>query len=179
MTGTAEYYQSVLEDSGTDSESLTWLVVTGTTREEVADALSVDLAAPSESWVEDGAAWSLAELPGGVLALEHSGYADPTNDSLVALLRGGRSVAVARSNVQAHERFGCARDGELVFDDDEFGFIDAPSTVPDVLRPLFDQNWETPTLTRTTTRSGPTSWWPWRCARCGLAWRSRPRTSAR
>jgi hypothetical protein len=134
----------VLEEAGIDGESLTWLVVTGATREEVAAALSVVLGTPTDSWMEDGAAWALAELPGGVLALEHSGYADPSNDSLVALSRDGRSVAVARSNIQAHERFGCARDGELVFDDDEWAFIDDPSRVPAELRPLFDTGWIDP-----------------------------------
>jgi hypothetical protein len=40
-------------------------------------------------------------------------------------------------------RFGCARDGVLLFDDDEYMFIDADerSRVPDELRPLFDLAW--------------------------------------
>jgi hypothetical protein len=48
-----------------------------------------------------------------------------------------------RDNIQAHLRFGCARDGVLLFDDDEFTFIDAADRdrVPGELRPLFDLAW--------------------------------------
>lgn len=144
MTATPEYYLSVLEESSTDAESLTWLVVTGATREEVATALSVDLGAPAslDDVSIETTAWIFADLPGGVLAIEHSGYADPHVRALAALSEDGRSAAVARSNIQAHERFGCARDGVLVFDDDEYMFVDDPSVAPDVLRPLFDLAWE-------------------------------------
>jgi hypothetical protein len=42
----------------------------------------------------------LAEVQGGAVAFEHTG-------------------AVTRSNIRAHERFGCATDGVLVFDAEE------------------------------------------------------------
>jgi hypothetical protein len=132
----------------TDSESLTVLVVSGATRDEVAAALSVDLSAPAalDEWVDEGVVdktgWAIIEVSGGVLAIEPSGYGDPTNSALAAMSGGGRSAAVARSNIQAHERFGCARDGQLAFDDDEFNYLEDPSGVPDELRPLFDLAWD-------------------------------------
>ena len=49
--------------------------------------------------------------------------------------------AVVRHNIQAHLRFGAARDGELVFDDDEYLYVEDPSSVPAELRPLFDLVW--------------------------------------
>lgn len=53
------------------------------------------------------------------------------------LSEGGRTAAVVRNNILAHVRFGCARDGQLLFDDDEFRYhVDDPTEVPEELRPL-------------------------------------------
>jgi hypothetical protein len=128
-----------------DTESLTVLTVASVTRDQVAAQLDVDLSTPVDEdiWADNEhvTAWALLEVPGGVLAVELSGFGDPSNADLAALsalpaLPGGS--AVTRSNVLAHYRFGCARNGELLFDDDEFIFTDRPEAVPAELRPLFD-----------------------------------------
>ncbi|MBJ7529254.1 MAG: hypothetical protein JHD04_07005 [Nocardioides sp.] len=143
MAATAEHYAEVLEEVGLDTEA-TFVVVTGATREEVAEALGVDLGrqvALGDAFEEDHSAYALLEVAGGVLAAEPTGYADPGLDALRRLSAGGRTAAVARSNVQAHDRFGFARDGRVVFDADEYVFLDDPTQVPDDLRPLFDRAW--------------------------------------
>lgn len=141
----AAHYAVLLEDAPFDTESLTVLVVAGATRQEVAAALGVDLAADPTEYPEaddeEHSAYALTDLDGGVLAVEHSGYADPSLDALRTLSAGGRSVAVVRDNLQAHTRFGWARDGEVVFDDDEYPYLEDPARVPAELRPLFDTAW--------------------------------------
>ncbi|KQP66568.1 DUF6461 domain-containing protein [Nocardioides sp. Leaf285] len=143
MAATAEHYAEVLEEVGLDTEA-TFVVVTGATREEVAEVLGVDLGrrvALGDAFEEDHSAYALLEVAGGVLAAEPTGYADPSLEALRRLSAGGRTAAVARSNVQAHDRFGFARDGRVVLDADEYVFLEDPSTVPAELRPLFDQAW--------------------------------------
>jgi hypothetical protein len=135
---TVEYYDELVDAFG-DSDSLTLLVVAGATRDRVARALEVDLHEPvCHPWDEDHdcdyAAWALVEIDGGVLAVEYTGYADPTVDALCAMSRGGGAAAVVRNNEQALLRFGCARDEELVVD--AHGFLDE---VPSGLQPLLDQ----------------------------------------
>jgi len=128
-------------------ESFTVVVVAGASRDEVARMLHVDLSRPvnvDDLWDEDvdHTGWALIDVAGGVLAVEPSGYGDPTLDTLRELSADGRAVAVLRDNIQAHERFGAARDGELLFDDDEFKYIEDPAVVPDELRDLFDLVWD-------------------------------------
>ena len=144
MVATIEYYSELVEETEPDG---TVLVVTGATVDEVADALGADrsgtidldrLAAMDQP---THAAYAFVEVPGGVLAVEDSGYADPPNAALVALSAGGRSVAVVRDNIEAHTRFGCARDGVLLFDADEYTFVEDRSGVPAELRALFDRAW--------------------------------------
>ncbi len=124
-----------------DTESLTVLVVAGKSRAQVLEILQID----PDTEVPDGdsddpevTGWALANIPGGVLGLEHTGYGDPTLNKLRKLSEDGGAAAVVRNNVMAHLRFGCARDGELLFDDDEFMYTDHPETVPAELRELFD-----------------------------------------
>jgi hypothetical protein len=140
-----EHYVELLEDGPFDGESITVLIAAGASQQEVADALGVDLAADPTEWPEADdeqfSAYAIADVPGGVVAVETSGYADPTLTALRQLSVGGRSVAVVRDNIQAHLRFGCARDGELVFDDDEFMYVDDPTRMPAELKPLFDTVW--------------------------------------
>lgn len=148
MSAAPEHYETVLEDSPIDQESVTYLVVAGATREAVAEALGLDLSRPAAPETVnddvDFSAYALAEVPGGVIAMESTGYADPANDVLVSLSRDGRSAAVTRSNIQAHVRFGCARDGVLLFDNDEYTFLDADDldSVPAEIRSLFDLAWD-------------------------------------
>lgn len=142
MTSVEDYEQAI-EDSGIDTESLTLLVVRGATRDEVAAALGVDLGVPQDpsDAFEDSSAYTFLPVDGGILAMEPSGYADPAIDTLVALSAGGRAAAVVRGNIQAHTRFGAARDGELVFDDHEYTFVDDLDSVPAELREIFDLAW--------------------------------------
>ncbi|WGX95446.1 DUF6461 domain-containing protein [Nocardioides sp. L-11A] len=139
------YYDTVV-DALPDQEAFTVLVVAGATREEVAQALGVDLAAPvdvDDVWDDDETTgWASIDIAGGVLAVEPTGYGDPALDTLRALSAEGRAAAVLRTNIQAHERFGAARDGELLFDDDEFMYVEDPSIVPAEIRPLFDLVWD-------------------------------------
>ena len=85
--------------------------------------------------------YRLSVIEGGVLASEYTGYADPPNSVLVALSQGGRAAAVVRDNIQAHCRFGYARDGVLLFDDDEYRFREDRDSVPQEIRTLFDLAW--------------------------------------
>jgi len=145
VTATLEYHEQLL-DAFPDLESLTVLVVSGATRAQVAAALDMDLTTPvaPDHGVDndDSTGWAAIEIPGGVLALESSGYGDPTNAALRTLSENGLAAAVVRSNIQGHLRFGCARGGELLFDADEFMYVEDPSAVPTELRPLFDLAWD-------------------------------------
>jgi hypothetical protein len=146
MTSTPEFYRSVLEGAGLDAESLTFVVVAGATREQVAATLGLQLERPVAPWTSDGVDftdYALGEVPGGVVAIELSGYGDPSLDELRTLSASG-AAAVARSNIQAHCRFGFARSGDVVFDDDEFVFIDDPGRVPADLQDLFRLAWTDP-----------------------------------
>lgn len=139
------YYDTVVE-ALPDQEAFTVLVVAGATRDEVAQALGVDLAAPvdvDDVWDDDETTgWASIDIAGGVLAVEPTGYGDPGLDTLRALSAEGRAAAVLRTNIQAHERFGAARDGELLFDADEFIYVEDPTIVPAEIRPLFDLVWD-------------------------------------
>lgn len=137
---TVEHYKNLsIGDEST-------LVVRGASVQEVVDALGgVQLDDVSEDELDgDEAIWAtytLTAIKGGVLASEDTGYADPPNSVLVALSQGGRAAAVVRDNIQAHCRFGCARDGELLFDSDEYTFLEDRDSVPQELRPVFDLAW--------------------------------------
>src|SRR6476620_9494944 len=112
MTTSVEHYNALLEDGAFDSESLTIFVVAGTTQEHVAQVLKVDLsvdpvADPDAVEDFDGvdvAAYYLTDIPGGVLAIEPTGYADPNLDAMRQVTTGGAKAAVVRGNIQAHYR---------------------------------------------------------------------------
>jgi hypothetical protein len=141
VAATVEYYEQVFKAFGYADES-TILIGAGATRESVAAALDIDLSAavehPWEDEDPDSSAWALVEIPGGVLGVEQTGYGDPSLTALRELTRGGGAAAVVRNNIQAHTRFGCARDGEILFDEDEYIYDADPEEVPTELRPLFD-----------------------------------------
>lgn len=141
VAATVEFYERVLT-AFPDTESLTVLVASGVTREDALTGLGADVSEPVEdAWDTDTqtTAWAAIDVPGGVLAVEMTGYGDPALTSLASLSTTGAS-AVVRSNIQAHYRFGFARSGEVVFDDDEFIYAD-PANVPAELRELFDTAW--------------------------------------
>lgn len=145
MAATVEHYSELIEETGFEEGTL--LVVTGASVDEVADALEADRAGtidPAELTATEApthALYSFVQLADGVLAAEDTGYADPPIRALVALSAGGRSAAVVRDNIQAHTRFACSRDGALLFDADEYVFVEDRSGVPAELRALFDRAW--------------------------------------
>lgn len=145
MAASVEYYEDLLEGFMEDFEG-TLLVVRGATTAEVAEVLGA--ITPEEVHEEDRdafdptwATYVFVQLADGVLAYEDAGYADPPSGALAAMSQGGRAGAVVRNNTQGHLRFGCARDGQLLFDDDEYMYADDRSGVPAEIRPLFDLAW--------------------------------------
>lgn len=120
------------------------LLVRGGTRADVLRLLGAEAESSGEPFPDlediDYSGYALVEVEGGVVAFELTGYADPSPRVLAALsaLRG--AAAVTRFNVMAHERFGCARDGVIVFDADEFMYVTEQEKegVPPELRPMFD-----------------------------------------
>lgn len=143
MSERVEHYSEMCEEL--DLEELTVLVVAGATVEDVKAVVLAEAGLGADDAANDDEVsfYGFVDVAGGVLAMEHTGYADPSVAALLRLSAGARSAAVVRDNIQAHLRFGAARDGTLLFDDDEFTFIDAEdrSRVPDELRPLFDLAW--------------------------------------
>jgi hypothetical protein len=138
VPATVDHYDQVAA-AFPDTESLTVLTVAGATRDQVIAQLEIDPGTEvEEGWQDDEekTAWGILEIPGGVLAVEATGFGDPANADLAALSANG-GAAVTRSNILAHYRFGCARAGELVFDADEYIYIEDPDTVPDELQDLF------------------------------------------
>ena len=137
-------YEAMFEDAGVDRESLTVLLVRGGTRDDVLRLLGAEAASNGEPYPDldddDYSGYALAEVDGGVVAFEHTGYADPSPAVLGALSALGGAAAVTRDNIMAHERFGCARDGAVLFDADEFRYVAdrEKDSVPPELRPLFD-----------------------------------------
>ena len=71
-----------------------------------------------------------------MLAVEITGFGDPSKADLVALSMSG-AASVVRSNILAHYRFGCARAGELLFDADEYIFVEDLDAVPAELQDMF------------------------------------------
>lgn len=144
MSASPDYYAALLENFY-DLESITILVAAGATQPEVAEALSIDMTmTPTEypEHDEEGSAYAMVDIDGGVLAVELSGYADSSLSALRRLSSNGRAAAVVRDNIQAHLRFGCARDGQIVFDDHEYTYIDDHDRVPTELRELFLGAWD-------------------------------------
>ncbi len=144
MTADPAYYEGVLHEAGIEPESCTIVLVSQADRGLLARALGADLTRttgdPDPDDI-DSSACALADVTGGALGYEPTGFADPANDVLRLLSADGGRAAVARSNIQGHLRFGCAVDGELVFDDDEFIYIDDRSRIPEALTHLFAQAW--------------------------------------
>ena len=139
-------FVAMFDSAAMDGESLTVLLVAGARRSEVLRLLGADpepIGLESVLGSVDVSAYAAAQVSGGVVAFEHTGYADPSPSVLAALSALGGSAAVTRSNIQGHSRFGCDRAGELEFDADEFMFVEAEqkAAVPPELRALFDSAW--------------------------------------
>jgi hypothetical protein len=141
MAATVEFYEAFV---GSRNHELGYLVVSGATRDEVARILGVDLADNLGDYYGEGVTytgWALGEIAGGILGVEPTGFGDPSLDALRRLSAGGRAAAVVRDNVLGHVRFGCARNGEIVFDSNEYMYIEDPDAVPDEIRDLFMLAW--------------------------------------
>lgn len=139
-------FASLLATAGIDEESLTYLVVAGGTRSSVGAALGAELGTVvgvDDVDFEEFSAYAFAEVDGGVVALEHSGYADPGTAALALMSAEGGAAGVVRDNIQGHVRLGCARDGVLVFDSDDYPFVEREekAEVPAELLALFDTAW--------------------------------------
>ena len=82
-------YASLLEESGLDGESLTVVLVGGTHLAAASRALGLDLDQPFDDQEnldeEEWSVYGLVEVDGGVVAIEHTGYADPSLDTLALL----------------------------------------------------------------------------------------------
>jgi hypothetical protein len=141
MTASIEYYEPLTESVNDES---TYLVVTGASRDEVAGILDVDLTNQVDENDDgvDRTGWAFCEISGGILGVEPTGFGDPSLDALRRLSEGGRAVAVVRNNVLGHLRFGCARDGEILYDSTEFMYVDDLNDVPDEIRDLFALAWD-------------------------------------
>lgn len=140
-----EDYRAALDGVPLSTEGLSILVAAGASIEEVAAALEVQVDAELSDHPELDGDWSgyaMTEVPGGVLAIELTGYADPSLSAMRTISGGGRSAATVRGNIQAHDRFGCARDGEVLFDDDEYPYVEDRGRVPEEIRELFDLAWD-------------------------------------
>jgi hypothetical protein len=113
-------------------EDLAWFgaaacvtVATGVTREQFVNAFGVDLASPESrensprrSDDEDAPALiSFTEVAGCLVAVEVNGFTGSETDVLEATSIQGRAAS-AFWNADDHVRFACARDGEVLYDDE-------------------------------------------------------------
>lgn len=144
MNRDPSHYEDVFLDAEIDLESLTVVLVRGGTRADVLRLLDAQPQSNGKPYptLEDNdySEYAAAEVQGGVVAFEHTGYADPSTRVLSALSELGGATAATRSNIQAHERFGCAQNGSVEFDAHEFMYVDESekNRVPSQLRPMFD-----------------------------------------
>jgi hypothetical protein len=92
----------------------------------------------------DESAYAFLQVGDGVVAWEDTGFADPPKRLLAALSEGGVVSAVATDNIEAMTRFGYARDGEIVFDEFEYAFVDSLDEIPAEVRDLARLAWSDP-----------------------------------
>jgi hypothetical protein len=123
----------------------TWLVAAPMTVEEAKAILlgpDPQLADKRGFAGGDSSAYAFLQVGDGVVAHEDTGFADPPKRLLAALSREGGTAAVATDNIEAMTRFGYARDGEVVFDDYEYAFVDDLEEIPAEVRDLARLAWE-------------------------------------
>lgn len=84
----------------------------------------------------NGSGYSVVQVGNGVIAYEETGFADPPRRLLAALSQDGVASAVATENIESMTRFGYARDGEIVFDNAEYAFVDDLDQIPAEVRDL-------------------------------------------
>lgn len=122
----------------------TWLVEPMTIEEAKAILLGPDpqLARERDVIGGDASAYAFLQVGDGVVAHEDTGFGDPPRQLLAALSRDGGTAAVATDNIEAMVRFGYARDGEVVFDEFEYAFVDDLEEVPAEVRDLARLAWD-------------------------------------
>src|SRR5688572_1261634 len=94
-------YEAMFEDAGIDGESLTVLLVRGGTCADVLRLLGAEADASGGAFPDledvEYSGYALSAVEGGVVAFEHTGYADPSPRVLAALSALGGAAAVTRS----------------------------------------------------------------------------------
>lgn len=123
----------------------TWLVASPMTVEEAKAILlgpDPQLARERDVIGGDASAYAFLQVGDGVVAHEDTGFGDPPRQLLAALSRDGGTAAVATDNIEAMVRFGYARDGEVVFDEFEYAFVDDLEEVPAEVRDLARLAWD-------------------------------------
>ncbi|PUA80214.1 hypothetical protein C7S10_13730 [Nocardioides currus] len=128
----------------------TWVVAAPMTVEE-AKALLLGpspqraTAADEKAYMDaEISAYSFLQVGDGVVAWEDTGFAQPPERLLAALSRDGAASALASENIEAMTSFGYARDGEVVFDDFEYAFVDDLEMIPAEVRDLAALAWVDP-----------------------------------
>lgn len=89
----------------------------------------------------DASAYTFVQVGDGVVAHEPTGFSDPSGRLLARLSRGGVTSAVTTGNIESMTRFGYARDGRVVFDDDEYAFVPDLRRIPREVRDLAALAW--------------------------------------
>lgn len=123
----------------------TWLVASPMTVDEAKSILlgpDPQVARKRDFVSSETSAYAFLQVGDGVLAHEDTGFSDPPKRLLAALSRDGGTAAVATDNIEAMTRFGYSRDGEIVFDDYEYAFVDDPEEIPAEVRDLARLAWE-------------------------------------
>lgn len=123
----------------------TWLVASPMTVEEAKAILlgpDPQVARKRDFVSSEWSAYAFLQVGDGVVAHEDTGFSDPPKRLLAALSRDGGTAAVATDNIEAMTRFGYARDGEIVFDDYEYAFVDDLEEIPAEVRDLARLAWE-------------------------------------
>lgn len=134
------------EDYGWLEGELEWFgeagcvtVATAATRGAVAAAFGADLSAPTPEAHGDGVQLyaSFLEVGGAQVVVEDNGFRGNDDSVLVRVSDGGRAAS-AFWNVDGVTRFGCARDGRLLFNQ-EFSLLDRWPGLPADLVPLAER----------------------------------------
>jgi hypothetical protein len=123
----------------------TWIVASPMTVAEARDRLlgpDPELAKRGDFLSADSSAYAFLQVGDGVVAWEWMGFADPPKRLLAELSRDGAVSAVVTDNIEAMTRFGYARDGEIVFDDYEYAFVDSLDEIPAEVRDLARLAWD-------------------------------------
>ena len=129
----------MFEAAGIDLESLTVLLVRGGTRTDVLRLLGAEAEPNGEPYPDledvDYSGYALAEVEDGVVAFEHSGYADPSPRVLATLSSlGGAAADHALQHPGRTSGSVALATAGYVFDAHEFMYVEEKELVPPELR---------------------------------------------